>query len=95
LLDGADVVDENGGVDGLGGSRKAVHAGSTRQAGKAQESTGSAGRQATARKQTIYLAAADRRFMQASAAPAKASTATLFSPASSKIGRKSRAGRAH
>ena len=103
-VDGVDGVEDVDGGDGgedvddmerLDGSRKSIQAGSTRQPGNVQESTGNTGRLATARKQTIYRAAADRRLMQATAAPAAASTATLFKPASSKIGRRSRAGGSH
>jgi hypothetical protein len=80
------------GVDWLDGSCTANQPGSTRQPGKVHESTGSAGRLATARKQTRWRAAADRRLMQTTAIPATASTATLFKPASVKIRKKSRAG---
>jgi hypothetical protein len=82
-------------IAALDGSRKAIQPGSTRQPGNAHESSGSAGRLATARKQTRCRAAADRRLMQTAATPAAASTAALFKPASSKIPKKSRAGGSH
>jgi hypothetical protein len=91
-MDGVDCVDDADDMGPLDGSRRSIQAGSTRQPGNVHESTGSTGRLATARKQTRYRAAADRRLMQNNAAPAAASTATLFNPASSKIGKKSRAG---
>jgi hypothetical protein len=94
-VDGVDAVDGVEDADDrerMDGSRKSIQAGRTRQPGKVHASTGNTGRLATARKQTRYRAAADRRLMQTTAAPATASTATLFKPASSKIGKASRAG---
>ena len=91
-VDGVYFVDDVDDMERLGDWRKSIQAGSTRQPVNVHERSGNTGRLATARKQTIYRAAADRRFMQTTAAPAAVSTATLFKPASSKIGRRSRAG---